>query len=155
MIFISKCSVCRRLSINHTDGSSQKTTEHISTRGVSVPANMILLKPFRCHGFIIHDDVIKWKHFPRYWPFAREFPTQRPVTRSFDIFFDLRLNQRLSKQAWGWWLETLSRPLWRYRNARWLLNLHQSILRKTILLLISASFTSPNIWFNGTTQWYV
>ena len=21
--------------------------------------------------FSLHDDVIKWKHFPRYWPFAR------------------------------------------------------------------------------------
>ena len=37
-----------------------------------------------------HDDVIKWKHVPRYWPFVcgnslvtGEFPTQRPVTRSF------------------------------------------------------------------------
>ena len=28
-----------------------------------------------------------------------EFPTQRPVMRSFDVFFDLRLNQRLSKQS--------------------------------------------------------
>ena len=27
-----------------------------------------------------------------------EFPTQRPVTWSFDVFFDLRLNKRLSKQ---------------------------------------------------------
>ena len=27
-----------------------------------------------------------------------EFPTQRPVTQSFDVFFDLRLNKRLSKQ---------------------------------------------------------
>ena len=27
-----------------------------------------------------------------------EFPTQRPVTRSFDVLFDLRLNKRLSKQ---------------------------------------------------------
>ena len=35
-----------------------------------------------------------------------EFPTQRPVTRNFDIFFDLRLNKRLSKQPWGWWFET-------------------------------------------------
>ena len=40
-------------------------------------------------------------------------PAQRPVTRSFDVFFDLRLNKRLSKQWWGWWSETLSRPLWR------------------------------------------
>ena len=27
-----------------------------------------------------------------------EFPA---MTRSFDIFFDLRLNNRLSKQSWG------------------------------------------------------
>ena len=66
-----------------------------------------------------HDDVIKWKHFPRNWPFVPvpgEFPAQRPVTRSFDVFFDLRLNKRLSKQSWGWWFETLLRPLWRHSN---------------------------------------
>ena len=45
-----------------------------------------------------------------------EFPAQRPVTRSFDIFFDLRLNKRLSKHSWGWWFETLSCPLWRHCN---------------------------------------
>ena len=45
-----------------------------------------------------------------------EFPTQRPVTRSFDVFFDLRPNKRLSKQSPGWWFETLSRPFWRHRN---------------------------------------
>ena len=49
-------------------------------------------------------------------PVPGEFITQRPVTQSFDIFFDLRLNKRLSKQSWGWWLETLSRQLWRHRN---------------------------------------
>ena len=46
-----------------------------------------------------------------------EFPTQRPVTRSFDVFFDLRLNKRLSKQPWGWWYETASWSLWRHCNA--------------------------------------
>ena len=113
-----------------------------------------------------HDDVIKWKHFPRYtetqmssfwrnfhhwlhrklskwqlsvqsvikisskWqqfrfsellaiyvgnsPVPGKFPIQRPVTRSFDVFFDLPLNKRLSKQSWGWWFETPSRPLWRH-----------------------------------------
>ena len=45
-----------------------------------------------------------------------EFTAQRPVTRSFDVFFDLRLNNRLSKQSWGWWFETLSHPLWRHCN---------------------------------------
>ena len=46
-------------------------------------------------------------------PFAGEFPAQRPVMRSFDVFFDLRLNKRLSKQSWGWWFEMPSCPLWR------------------------------------------
>ena len=46
-----------------------------------------------------------------------EFPAQMPVTRSFDVFFDLRLNKRLSKQPWGWWFETPAWSLWRQRNA--------------------------------------
>ena len=45
-----------------------------------------------------------------------EFPAQRPVTRSFDVFFDLRPNKRLSKQPWGWWFETPSWSLWRHCN---------------------------------------
>ena len=49
-------------------------------------------------------------------PVSGEFPTQRPVTRSFDVFFDLRLNKRLSKQSCGWSFETLSCPLWRQCN---------------------------------------
>ena len=49
-------------------------------------------------------------------PVPVEFLAQRPVTRSFDVFFDLRLNKRLSKQSWSWWFETLSCPLWRHRN---------------------------------------
>ena len=45
-----------------------------------------------------------------------EFPTQRPVTRSFDVFFHLRLNKRLSKQPRGWWFETPTWSLWRQCN---------------------------------------
>ena len=37
-----------------------------------------------------------------------EFPVQSPVMRSFDIFFDLSLNKRLSKQSRGWWFEMQS-----------------------------------------------
>ena len=40
----------------------------------------------------LHDDVIKWITV------TGEFPSQRPVTRSFDVFYDSRLNKRLSKQ---------------------------------------------------------
>ena len=73
---------------------------------------------------IAHDDVIKWKHFLRYWPFVRGIhrprwiPHTKPVTRSFGVLFDLRLNKRLSKQWWGGWFDTLSCPLRRHRNER-------------------------------------
>ena len=40
-------------------------------------------------------------------PVTREFPSQRPVTRSFDVFFDC-----------AWWIETTSRSLWRHYNAQ-------------------------------------
>ena len=43
-----------------------------------------------------------------------EFPSQRPVTRSFDVFFDLRLNKRLSKHSRRQWFETPPRLLWRH-----------------------------------------
>ena len=66
-------------------------------------------------------------------PVAGEFHAQRPVTRSFDVFFDLRLNQPLSKQSWGWWSETPPSPLWRLCNV---------LLRRTAVTLIELSFIS-------------
>ena len=53
-------------------------------------------------------------------PVPGEFPLQRPVTRSFDVFFDMRPNKRLSKQSWGWWFETPLHPLWRHCNVCYL-----------------------------------
>ena len=38
-------------------------------------------------------------------------PRTKPVKRSFEAFFNRRLNKRLSKQWWNWWFETPSRPL--------------------------------------------
>ena len=49
-------------------------------------------------------------------PVTGEFPTQRSMTRRFDVFFDLRLNKWLSKHWWGWWFETLWSSLWRRCN---------------------------------------
>ena len=69
---------------------------------------------------IYNGDVIKWKYFPRYWLFVRWIhrspvnSPQRPEPRSFDVFFDLCPNKRLSKQAWGWRFETPSRSLLRH-----------------------------------------
>ena len=83
----------------------------------------------------LHLQCVSWRLTPISWcrhqmeifsallaicagnsPVPGEFPAQRPVTRSFDVFFDLRPNKRLSKQSWGWWFETLSHPLWRHCN---------------------------------------
>ena len=49
-------------------------------------------------------------------PVTGEFLAQRPVTWSFDVFFDLRLNKLLSKQQSGWWFQMPSCPLWRHCN---------------------------------------
>ena len=38
----------------------------------------------------------------------RWFPRTKASDTEFDVFFDLRLNKRLSKQSWGWWFETLN-----------------------------------------------
>ena len=62
------------------------------------------------------------KHFRVTGPLCEEFtnhrwiPPQRPMTRSCDDFYDLRLNKRLSKQSWGSWFETSSCSLWRHCN---------------------------------------
>ena len=42
----------------------------------------------------------------------------RPVTRSFDVFSELRLDKRWNKQSWGWWFGTPSRLLWRQCNGK-------------------------------------
>ena len=77
-----------------------------------------------CVGKTAHDDVIKWKLFPRYWPFVREIhrsPVNSPHKGQWRgaLMCSLicALNIRLSKQSWGWWFETLSRSLWRHCNA--------------------------------------
>ena len=72
-------------------------------------------------SFEIHDDVIKWKHFPRYWPFVRGIlrsPVNSPHKgqwRGALVFlFDLHPNKPLSKQWSGWWFETPPCPLLRH-----------------------------------------
>ena len=80
-------------------------------------------------------------------PVPGEFPAQRPVTRSFDVFFDLRLNKRLSKQSWGWWFETLSRPLWRHCN---------DVALVVITYRYTCKLTKPwQVIWRSATGWYV
>ena len=56
-------------------------------------------------------------------PITGGFPSQSTVTRSFDVFFDLRLNKRLSIQSRRRCFETPCGSLWRHCNAysrRWM-----------------------------------
>ena len=70
-----------------------------------------------------HDDVIKWKHFPRNWPLVQGIhrsPVNSPHKGQWRgaliNLFDLRLNERLNKQWWGCWFDTPSCPFWRHCN---------------------------------------
>ena len=65
-----------------------------------------------------HDDVIKWKHFPCYWTFVWGIHRSSVNSRSFDVFFDLRLNKWLRKQSWGGWFEMLCCPIRCHINVR-------------------------------------
>ena len=76
----------------------------------------------------LHDDIIKWKRFPRYWPFVCGIPSQGQA--SFDAFFDLRLDKRLRKQSRRRLFETPLRSLWRHWNN---LNKMDAILPKKFL----------------------
>ena len=90
-------------------------------------------------------------------PVTGEFPAQRPVTQSFGVFFDLRLNKRLSKQSWGWQFETPSRPLWRHCNemceiSMWnnaLLELNFYLVMKIVLFRSEPNYSNLN-WKSKT-----
>ena len=71
-------------------------------------------------------------------PATGEFAPHRPVTLNFDVFFDLRLNKRLSKKSWGWWFETPSYPLWRHCNG--FMKLQQA--RHILVWLLSSEKTN-------------
>ena len=92
--------------------------------------------------------------FPRYWPFVwaiHRWPVnspQRPVTQSFGVSFDLRLNKRLSKQSRRLWFETPSRLLWRHCNRNIVPLSHERISRthhKWKKLWNSCSYDEPNV----------
>ena len=82
---------------------------------------LIMIGVRRIHA--MHDDIIKWKHFPRYWSFVRGIqrsPVNSPYKgqwrRALVFFFYLRLNQQFSKQWRRRLFETPSHPLWRHCN---------------------------------------
>ena len=113
---------------------------------------------------LCHDDVIKWKHFRVTDPLCGEFTGQRwiPRTKASDAklwcFLSSVLNKRLSKQSWGWWFGTPSRPLWRHCNVYFIKHsaIHQYSTGQSDLYLLpnykndigrrSISFLVVKIW---------
>ena len=102
-------------------------------------------------------------------PVTGEFPSQRPVKRSFDVLFDLRLNKRVSKQSRRWWFETPSSALWRHCNENtiwscfktlssrqncrlWLCDLKHWGLGKMAILL-QTTFSSAFSWMKMHEFW--
>ena len=96
-------------------------------------------------GGCIHYDVIKWKHFRRYWPFVRGI-------HGFDVFFDLRLNTRLSKQSRHRWFETTSRSLWHPCNVSDSEDITQLIFKFTPVSNTQATLAAPVFYLHRIDQ---
>ena len=85
--------------------------------------DVIMTWPHFCQPGSAHDDVIKWKHFPRYWPFVRGIhrsPVNSPHKGQWRgaLMFSLIctwINGWVNNRETGWF-ETPSPPLWRHCN---------------------------------------
>ena len=85
-------------------------------------------------------------------PVTGGFPSQRPVTRSFDVFFDLRVNKCLSKQSRRHWFETPSCSLWK----NWRCNLNYYYYYTCISSLPGSSTPwrlTWNPWWTARYAW--
>ena len=89
-------------------------------------------------------------------PVTGEITSQRPVTRSFGVFFDLRLNKWSSKQSWGWTFQMLLRSLWLHCNAlhrRVELGLTKGQYYRALMFSLLATPTS--CWINSPVACYL
>ena len=104
-------------------------------------------RPISQRIFELMIEMSKWRHQMETFslllaPLWGEWTSlQRPVTRNFDAFFDLRLNKWLSKQQRRRWFETLSRPLWRKYNV-----INTTFVSFIIAMMQSAVATWGNMW---------
>ena len=77
-------------------------------------------------------------------------PSQRPVTQSFDVLFDVRLNKRLCKQSRRRWFETPSRSLWRHCNALYDLCIHHTCT--FVIVMVYVLFNHTGLFFITMTS---
>ena len=123
---------------------------HVSVKLMTYRSKIITTW-WRGNAFIIHDDVVKMEIFSASLaisagnsPVPGEFPP-KALTRNVDVFFDLRLNKRLSKQSWDWWFETPPRPLWCHRSVLTLCEGNASI--KTAIYFTYSRNVSRDYYF--------
>ena len=67
---------------------------------------------------VIHDDVIKWKHFPRNWPFVRGIHRSTVNSPRKGQWRKPLMFSLICTCMNGWWFETPSHPLWRHSNEK-------------------------------------
>ena len=78
------------LIYNRWGSVTQDQVHKISIRKMSLKKNTVVKLLPHLSGanelILLHDDVIKWKHFPRYWPFVRGIHRPRwiPHTKASD-----------------------------------------------------------------------
>ena len=115
-MWVSECWVSTKSGVQRCGERAYQIIAKISSCLLSKLGKLVAQKP--CLPL---DDVIKWKHFPRYWPCVRGIqrspvnsPHKGQWRGAFVFSLICALNKRLSKQSWCWWLETPSRSLWRH-----------------------------------------
>ena len=105
---------------------------HIRNQNTNQRKNAFLLKNYENawsnakevpQEHTLHDDVIKWKHFPRYWSFLRgihQWPVNSPHNGQWHgaLMFSLicTWKKRWSKPPRRRWFEAPSQPLCRHRS---------------------------------------
>ena len=76
----------------------------------------------------------------------RWIPLTKARTRSFDVFFDLCLIKRLSKQSRCRWFETPSRSLWHHCNCSHILGIQKTLRSGISTSLYNSAWVACMIW---------
>ena len=105
---------------NTTEFSNASCTTYYVTTWAYWHVHTILVI-LRCCDFTKHDAVIRWKHFPRCWPFVKGIHMWIPLTKASDaelwcFLWSAPEQKRLSKHSTCRWFEAPSRSLWRHCN---------------------------------------
>ena len=112
------CQRCGAKCVTRLAVSILITREFVLYKSSFFKVNIIVL---HLKGKAVHDDVIKWKRFLRYWPFVwgilhRWIPLTKASDADLWCFLWSTPEQRLDKQSRRRWFETPSRSLWRHHN---------------------------------------